>query len=79
MKLFLVILKYYFFYLRFSQKNITHNFIKLLAIKTISSKFNNIETLYLQSINVIDRNFNGYDESEFKLLRRIFKEEYNKD
>ena len=56
-----------------------YNLIKLLTIKTRSSKFNDTEALYKQALNAIDRNFSGLrgDEREFKPLRRIFKEEYN--
>jgi hypothetical protein len=58
-----------------------YNLIKLLTIKTRSSKFNDTEALYKQALNAIDRNFSGLrgDEREFKPLRRIFKEEYNQD
>ena len=58
-----------------------YNLIKLLTIKTRSSKFNNNKGLYKQAVNAIDRNFSGlrYDEREFKPIRRIFKEEYNQE
>ena len=58
-----------------------YNLIKLLTIKTRSSKFNNNKGLYKQAVNAFDRNFSGlrYDEREFKPLRKIFKEEYNQE